>query len=264
MHISGSRVLLTGATGGIGNALARALHARGAELILTGRRREVLDLLAAELAGASVIVADLAEPAEPERLAAAAGRVDILVANAGLPGTGRLDSYTMAEIDRALNVNLRAPIALAHALSPAMIERAHGHLAFMGSLNSKAATPRTCVYNATKFGLRGFAAALRADLRQSGVGVSCIFPGFIRDAGIFADSGARLPPGVGTRSPQDVADALVGAIERNRGEVDVAPLPLRLGAAFAGLAPDLATSVSRRMGAEKVAGDLAAGSVAKR
>jgi uncharacterized protein len=264
MHISGSRVLLTGATGGIGHAIARALHARGAELVLNGRRADVLEPLAAELTGAATIAADLAEPAEVDRLVREAGRVDILVANAALPGTGRLDSYTMDEIDHALNVNLRAPIALAHALSPAMIERGSGHLSFMGSLNSKAATPQTCIYNATKFGLRGFAAALRADLRGSGVGVSCIFPGFIRDAGIFADSGVKLPPGVGTRSPQDVADALVDAIERNRGEVDVAPLPLRLGAAFAGLAPELATSLSRRMGAEKIAKELAAGSAGKR
>ncbi|HTR90088.1 MAG TPA: SDR family NAD(P)-dependent oxidoreductase [Solirubrobacteraceae bacterium] len=264
MRIAGSRVLLTGATGGIGHAIARVLHARGAELVLTGRRTELLEPLVAELTGSSAIAADLTDPAEVDRLAREAGHVDILVANAALAGTGRLDSFTMAQIDRALNVNLRAPIALAHALSPAMIARHRGHLVFIGSLNSKAATPQTCIYNATKFGLRGFAAALRADLARNGVGVSSIFPGFIRDAGLFADSGASLPPGVRTRSPEDVARAVADAVERDRGEVDVAPLSLRVGTAFAGLAPGLANSLSRRMGAEKIAAELAAGNVGKR
>ncbi len=263
MKIAGSTVLLTGATGGIGHALARALRARGATLVLTGRRSEVLDALAAEL-GARALSVDLSEAAELDRLVADAGDVDILVANAALPATGTLDSFTMAEIDRALAVNLRAPIALAHALSPAMIARGRGHLSFISSLNGKAATPQTAIYNATKFGLRGFATALRADMRAHGVEVSAVFPGFIRDAGIFADAGVELPPGIGTRSPEDVARALIGAIERNRAEVDVAPLTLRFGSAFAGLAPDLAANFSRRLGAHKIAAEMAAANKGKR
>jgi short-subunit dehydrogenase len=264
MQISGSTVLLTGATGGLGQAIARALHTRGGELILTGRRTDVLEPLAGELDGARTLAVDLCDPAAVDRLVEEAGEVDILVANAGLPGSGRLESFTMAEIDRALAVNLRAPIALAHALVPGMVQRGCGHLSFMSSLSGKSATPQTAIYNATKFGLRGFAAALRADLRDNHVEVSAVFPGFIREAGMFAESGAKLPPGVGTRSPQDVARAVVSAIERNRGEVDVAPLTLRLGSAFAGLAPEVAANVSRRMGADKIAGSLAAGNTSKR
>ncbi len=252
MQISGSTVLLTGASGGIGQAIARALHARGATLVLSGRRADVLDSLAAQL-HARAIAVDLTDAAEVERLIDEAGDVDILVANAALPGSGPLDSYTVEQIDRALDVNLRAPIVLAHGLAPAMVERGRGHLVFMGSLQSKAPTPGAAMYNASKFGLRGFASALRGDLRGTGVGVSSIFPGFIRDAGMFADTGASLPPGVGTRSPEDVARALVTAVERNRGEVDVAPLPLRAGAIIAGLAPDIADSVQRRMGSQKIA-----------
>jgi uncharacterized protein len=263
MQISGSTVLLTGATGGIGHAIARELHGRGAKLILTGRRTDVLEPLAAEL-DARALAVDLSDSAEVERLVAEAGEVDILVANAALPGSGRLESFTMDEIDRALNVNLRAPIALAHALVPRMVQRGRGHLSFMSSLSGKSATPHTAIYNATKFGLRGFAAALRADLRENGVEVSAVFPGFIREAGMFADSGTKLPSGIGTRSPQDVARAVVRAIERNRGEIDVAPLTLRLGSAFSGLAPEVAATVSRKMGAHKIASDLAAGSTSKR
>jgi short-subunit dehydrogenase len=263
VQIAGSTVLLTGATGGIGHAIARALVGRDATLILSGRRVDVLEPLAHEL-GARPLAVDLAEPAEIERLVREAGEVDILVANAALPAAGTLGSFSLQEIDRALDVNLRAPIVLAHALAPAMVERRRGHLLFMSSLAGKAATPGTALYNASKFGLRGFAAALRADLRTTGVGVSTVFPGFIRDAGMFADAGVTLPPGVGTRSPQDVANAVVRAIERNRGELDVAPLPLRASAVFASLAPELAGSVARKIGSEEITRQMEAGQRDKR
>jgi short-subunit dehydrogenase len=263
MQISGSTILLTGATGGLGHAIARALSERGAKLILTGRRTDVLEPLAAEL-DARALAVDLSEAAEIDRLVQEAGEVDILVANAALPAAGRLETFTMLEIDRALDVNLRAPIALAHALVPAMIARGGGHLLFMSSLSGKSATPGTSIYNATKFGLRGFASALRADLRPHGVGVSAVFPGFIRDAGMFAEAGVELPSGVGTASPEDVARATVQAIERNRAEIDVAPLPMRAGAAFAGVAPELAARVARRLGSENIARAMDAGQRDKR
>jgi short-subunit dehydrogenase len=252
VQISGSTALLTGATGGIGHAVARALRERGAQLVLSGRREDVLERLAAEL-GARALPADLGDPGDVDRLIAEAGEVDILVANAALPASGRLEYYSVAEIDRALDVNLRAPIVLAHGLAPAMLRRGRGHLVFMSSLAGKAATPGASIYNASKHGLRGFSASLRADLRTGGVGVSAIFPGFIRDAGFYADAGVELPRGVGTRSPQDVAGAVVQAIERNRAEIDVAPLPLRAGTLLAGIAPELAASVARRFGSHDIA-----------
>ena len=263
MRISGSRVLLTGASGGIGQAIARSLSQRGASLVLTGRRSEVLAPLAQEL-DARTLVIDLAVPSEVERLVGEAGEVDILVANAALPASGPLESFSVEEIDRALNVNLRAPIILAHGLLPQMVARGGGHLLFMSSLAGKAATAGSSLYNASKFGLRGFAAAVRADLRSSNVGVSAVFPGFIRDAGMFADAGATLPPGIGTRTPRDVAAAVVDAIENNRGEVDVAPLPVRATAVFAGIAPELAANLARRLGGDEVASQLAAGQADKR
>ncbi|HEY2182061.1 MAG TPA: SDR family NAD(P)-dependent oxidoreductase [Solirubrobacteraceae bacterium] len=263
MQIAGSNVLITGATGGIGQAIARALAARGAKLILTGRRIDVLEPLAQQLDARTAAV-DLSQPAELERLVRDAGEVDILVANAALPASGALDSFTVQEIDRALDVNLRAPIVLAHALLPQMVARGRGHLLFMSSLAGKAATPGTALYNASKFGLRGFASALRADVRTTGVGVSAVFPGFIRDAGMFAEADVKLPPGVGTRTPEDVAEATVKAIERNRGEIDVAPLPLRASTIFASLAPELAGSVARRLGSEDITRQLEAGQREKR
>jgi short-subunit dehydrogenase len=129
-----------------------------------------------------------------------------------------------------------------------MLARGEGHLVFISSLSGKAGAPGSSMYSATKFGLRGFAQGLREDLRDTGVGVSTVFPGFISDAGMFAESGVSLPKGVGTRSPEQVADAVVKAIARDRGELDVAPLGLRIGAMFTGIAPEIAAKASRRMG----------------
>lgn len=258
-------MLLTGATGGLGQAIARAFAGRGAQLILTGRRADVLEPLATEVSGRAV-ACDLSDRSQVEALAADAvsAGVDVFVANAALPASGLLTELTQDQVDRMLEVNLRAPIALAHALAPMMIERGRGHMVFISSLSGKAASPNSSLYSATKFGLRGFALGLRADLQAHGVGVSTIFPGFIRDAGMFADAGINLPVGVGTKSPDDVATAVLRGIERNRAEIDVAPLGLRIGATLSGIAPQMAAAVSRRAGGEKIAADLAANQTDKR
>jgi short-subunit dehydrogenase len=263
MSIVSGNVLVTGATGGIGHAIARAFAARGASLVLTGRRAEVLEPLASEVRGRA-IACDLSNRADVERLLGQVGETDVLVANAALPASGDLIELSQAQIDRMIEVNLRAPIAIARALAPGMIERRRGHLVFISSLAGKAASPASSLYSATKFGLRGFALGIREDLRPHGIGVSTVLPGFIRDAGMFADARIELPRGVGTRSPEQVAAGVIRAIERNRAEVEVAPAGLRAGAAFAQLAPQIAASVSRRMGGEKVASDLAAGQADKR
>jgi short-subunit dehydrogenase len=259
----GGNVLLTGASGGIGHAIARAVAPRSADLILTARRTEVLEPLAADL-GARVVACDLARQADVELLIEQAGRIDVLISNAALPASGLLIELSQAEIDRMLEVNLRAPIALARALAPGMITRRRGHIVFISSLAGKAAAPRSSIYSATKFGLRGFALGLREDLRSDGIGVSVVLPGFVREAGMFADSGASLPFGVGTRSPEQVARAVVSAIDRNRAEVAVAPLTMRIGASIGGVAPGLAAAVSRRMGSERIAADIAGGQRDKR
>jgi uncharacterized protein len=256
-------VLLTGATGGIGSAIARAFATRGASLVLSGRRSDVLEPLANEVGGQAV-VCDLSRREELARLLGAAGQVDVLIANAALPAAGVLTDLEQEHIDRLLEVNLRAPIALARALAPAMIARRSGHLVFISSLAGKVASPASSIYSATKFGLRGFSLGIREDVRPYGVGVSVVLPGFIRDAGMFADADVDLPRGVGTRSPEDVAAAVIRAIERNRAEVEVAPVGLRLGAAFGAVAPRVAAAGSRLLGARRVASDLAASQRDKR
>ena len=142
MNLGGRTVLLTGATGGLGHAIARGLEARGAAVVLTGRRAEPLAALAEELGGRA-IAADLVEPDAPARLVAEAGDVDVLVANAALPASGELDSFTPEQIDRALAVNLRAPIQLARLLMEPLAGRRDGPRGLVGSLSGKSGGPHS-------------------------------------------------------------------------------------------------------------------------
>jgi short-subunit dehydrogenase len=265
MELRGKTALVTGATGGLGRAIARALHERGAQLILSGRREDVLEELRGELGdGVRSLPADLAGADSAAALAREAGDVEVLVANAALPASGRYDDFAPEEIDRALDVNLRAPVQLARALAPGMVQRGDGHLVFVSSLSGKLASAGGSVYSATKFGLRGFAGGLREDLHGSGVGVTVVFPGFVGDAGMFADANVKLPPGVGTSSAADVGRAVVRGIEKGRAEIDVAPLPMRAGAYLAGIAPGLSARVQRRLGAAEIAERMAEGQREKR
>jgi short-subunit dehydrogenase len=263
MELRGSSVLLTGATGGIGHAIARELHRAGASLLLTGRRTDVLEPLAAEI-GARATPVDLSRREEVDRLLEEAGTVDVLVANAALPASGDIMDFSVEQIDRALEVNLRAPMVLSRVLGERMVQRGRGHIVLISSLAGKSSQPASSIYSATKFGLRGFGQGLRGDLGPRGVGVSVVFPGFIRDAGMFHESGAKLPKGVGTSTPDDVAAAVVRAITQNRGELDVAPMGMRAGATFASIAPSISARVARRLGGDKVTEQLVAGQLDKR
>jgi short-subunit dehydrogenase len=261
MDLSGRSALLTGATGGLGIAIAKALAGRGARLTLSSRKAEALAALAAELPGEGhrVLPADLAEPGAAERLAVEAGEVDVLLANAGLPAAGRMEGFSAEEVKRALRVNLEAPMLLAQALYPGMLERGSGHLVFVASLSGKSPSPQSSIYNATKFGLRGFALALRADLAPQGVGVSLVSPGFIRDAGMFADSGASAPAGLGTSTPEEVARGTVRAIEANKVEVVVAPARLRFLSHLSLMTPAIAVRTASGAAGQKAAAEVAAG-----
>jgi short-subunit dehydrogenase len=242
-----ARVLVTGANGGLGRAIAVALHAQGAQLIVTGRRADVLQPVADEVSGRA-IVADLADRSQLPRLLEEAGEVDVVVANAALPASGLLQDWTQEDIDKVIEVNLANPIAMTRILLPRFTERRSGHLVYVSSLSGKVASKGAPLYSATKFGLRGFAGALRSDLVGTGVGVSVIFPGFVRHAGMFADAKATLPPGVGTVTPEAVGAAVVKAITANRAEVDVAPLSLRAGAIIGALAPGISARVQAKVG----------------
>lgn len=243
----GARALVTGANGGIGSAIARALKAEGAELVLTGRREDALAQIASEVGG-QMIVADLAVRDDTVRIVSEAGNVDLLVANAAVPADGDLDDWTSEQLYRAIEVNLASPLEMTRALLPKLRRQGSGHLVYISSLAGKVPSKGAALYSATKFALRGFSGALRADLAGSGVGCSVVFPGFVRDAGMYAETGAKPPFGMGTVAPEAVAAGVVKAIRSNRAEIDVAPIGVRAGALIGSITPALSASIQSRMG----------------
>jgi short-subunit dehydrogenase len=268
VELEGKTVLLSGATGGIGRAIADALAAEGARLALSSRRGEELERLAQSLRGGAdkhrALVADLAEAGAAEKLVDQAGDVDGLVANAALPASGKLENFSSEEVQRAIRVNFESPILMARALAPKLAAKGAGHLVFISSLSGKVGSPRSALYSSTKFGLRGFAFGLREDLHPHGVGVSIVSPGFVRGAGMWADADVEPPPMIGTTTPEKVARAVVRAIERNRNEITVAPIRQRFIAEIGYRHPEFAARVQRRGGADRIADELAAGQSDKR
>ena len=209
------------------------------------------------------MVSDLAEEGAGIALLEEVGDFDVLVANAALPASGQLTGFSQHEIGRALRVNLESPILMTRALLPRWQKRDSGHFVFVSSMSGFTSAPGASLYAATKFGLRGFALNLREDLRGSGVGASVVAPGIIRDAGMFAESGAPPPPGIGTGTPDQVGQAVVRAIERNESEITVAPLQQRALARFAMVAPEISGRVVGSA-AKKTSEAIAAGQLDKR
>ncbi|GHH63540.1 oxidoreductase [Streptosporangium violaceochromogenes] len=234
MKLSGAKVLITGASSGIGAATARAMAAAGADLVLAGRDRTRLEAVAAETGGRAV-VCDLA--AQPRVLAERAGPVDVLVNNAGVGWSGPFARMSQETLQHLVAVNLIAPIRLTQLLLPGMIDAGRGHVVFVASIAGVIGVGREAVYSATKAGLITFAEALRHELRDfSGVGVSVLLPGVV-DTPFFERRGTpytrRAPAPI---PPERVANAIVAAIRYERPESYV-PGWLRLPARLRGAAP---------------------------
>ncbi|WKG04237.1 SDR family oxidoreductase [Mycolicibacterium sp. HK-90] len=254
MQLNGRSALVTGATGGIGRAIARELAGHGCALVVTGRRELELRNLVGELGPpARALTADLGNLSEVGDLMDRAGDVDILVANAGVGIPQDLAMLSDSEIEEAVRINLLAPTALARAAAVSMKQRGRGHIVFISSGAGLIATSGNgAVYTATKWGLRGLGLALRQELHGTGVGVSTIFPGPIRDAGMLADTGVALPRGFGTSSPEEVARAVAEAIERGTPETTVASAAVRLLAGIGSVAPVLIGDLARLAGVGRV------------
>lgn len=253
MDLAGKQVLLTGASGGIGHALARELASAGARLVLHGRREPLLRALAAEVGAEEVVVGDLADGEDLGRLMHATADIDVLVANAGLGGAGRIHELDETVINAVLDVNLRTPMQMARFYGARMAARGSGHLTFVGSLAAKVTGAGAELYSATKAGLRSFAFGLRDSLAGTGVGVTIVLPGFVSEAGMFVEGGGSVPAYVGMVTPAQVAGATRRGIEDNKVEVISASLPVRLGSQAALIAPKAAAYFAART----VLGDLA-------
>lgn len=248
MDISGSRILITGASGGLGRSIADTLAGRGARVVLSGRDIGALRDVQATVGG-EILVADLCDAAQVTDLVAQAGNFDAMVLNAGHPGEGALAELEPAWMDAVIDTNLRAPVHLSVAFARHHVAAGTpGAIVLVGSVAGVTASAGLELYNATKFGLRGFALSLAQDLHGTSVQVTHIAPGFIRDAGMFADSGVELPRVVRTKAPADVAAAVVRGIEDGPTEIWVAPGELRAAALWASGMPSLGAAVIRRLG----------------
>jgi 3-oxoacyl-[acyl-carrier protein] reductase len=186
-RLDGKPALVTGASGGIGAAIARTLHAQGAVVVLSGTRREALESLAAELADrAFVCPADLADPAQAEPLIEAAeqaaGPLAILVNNAGLTRDGLALRMGDAEWHAVLEVDLSAPFRLARAALRGMLRRRAGRVVNIGSIVGATGNPGQANYAAAKAGLIGLTKALAQEVAPRGITVNAVAPGFVATA----------------------------------------------------------------------------------
>lgn len=246
MNLQNARILLTGATGGLGGSLAHQLATAGASLLLAGRDTRRLATITAELprvgkAGHSSVRADLAQP---EGIAAAAGAArefsaNVLINNAGIGGFGLYDTQQWDEIDALLTTNLAAPMRLTHALLPWLKSQPQAAVVNIGSTFGSIPFAGFAAYSAAKAGLRGFSQALRRELADTQVAVVHIAPRAI-DTALNTEAVNALNRALGNQS--DSADAVarqvVSALEHGNGEHHLG-FPERLFAWLNGFAPAL-------------------------
>ncbi len=211
--LGGRTALVTGASGGIGRAIAATLHARGAALVLTGRRAAALEALAGELSGSRVVLADLTGTEGVARLAAEAGPVDILVANAGISRRTPLGETPDDEWDAVMEVNLSAVFRLIRAFAPGMAGRGWGRIVAIGSILGTTGAAGMGAYSASKAGLAALMKAVALEFADRGVTANTIAPGYIRTPmmdmnppEVQREILSRIPVGF-FGSPSDVAAA---------------------------------------------------------
>lgn len=224
--IAGSTVLLTGASSGIGAALAPMLAERGATVALTGRREDRLDAVLGECRrhqpACRAYLIDLADVAAtdalPARVEGELGPVDILVNNAGAPMRRRIQDLTWAEVQATMAVNFASPVRLTVALLPGMLERDRGVIVNVSSFGGRAGIPAEAAYCASKFALCGWSESLAMDLWSTRVDVRLIVPGAV-DTDIWDRPGNDPAHFSGDlEPPETVADGIVDAIEGDRFE----------------------------------------------
>lgn len=258
MRLEGRRVILTGASGGIGRATARLLAERGAWLVLSGRQRESLESLAGEIRSAGgrvdVVVSDLTQPDGPRALVRRTLEfdplVDMLVNCAGTSWFAPFEDTPEAVLERLWHTNVLVPMRLVQEVLPHMREKRSGMIVNVGSIFGSIGFPCFAGYSSTKFALRGFSEALRRELRGTGIRVLYFAPRYTRTA-INTESVQRMAMAVKMRQdePEDVARALVAAIERNARERFLG-LPERFFVGLNGLLPRLVDGALGRQSQE--------------
>ncbi|MFP6664447.1 MAG: SDR family NAD(P)-dependent oxidoreductase [Deltaproteobacteria bacterium] len=249
------RVLITGASSGIGRALALDLAGRGARLGLIARRREELEVLATEIRDsggeACVAVADIAERAETfaacAALSEALGGIDLLINNAGYGHHRRFLDWEVEDIQRMMQVNYMGAVHATKAVLPGMVERGEGFLVFIASVAGKIAPPDESAYAASKFAMVGLAESLSLEVEEHGIHVLTVCPGAIRTPFFDAEALTRMPAvAKNTMVPvQGLVDAIVRGLQRGAHEI-THPRFIRAGYVVRALAPSFMRTQVRR------------------
>jgi short-subunit dehydrogenase len=257
--LTGRTAVVTGAVGGIGPHVVRALVAEGTNVVLASLPDPELETVASEARAAGVkalaVPTDVTDRSQREALIAAAiaelGGIDVLVNNAGIETTGAYHELNPATIERMIAVNLAAPMLLTWLVLPGMLERKRGHVVCMSSYVARSGPAYLEPYSATKGGLIGFTQSLRASYRRTGVSASVILPGVV-EAGMYLrwkeESGLAAPRLLGTTTPEAVAKAVVRAVKRDLPEVLVTGSPARVVTTLGEASPRLAEWVRQVSG----------------
>ena len=246
-NLKGKKVLLTGGSRGIGPIIAEYLADQGSVVAIAARSKSNLQEIASHLCKKghtiSVFAVDLKDSSQREQLVTDVmkefGTIDILINNAGLETEGAYTELSWRSIQENIDVNLVAPMALAHLILPVILNNKAGHIVNIASIAAKSGSPYAAAYSGTKAGLAEWSRALRLELTGTGVHISTIFPGYIREVGMFAKF-AMVPPWIiGSCSPYQAANAVVNAIKKTRKEIIVNSRPLRYSFMINDLSPQL-------------------------
>lgn len=258
MPFDNKTVWITGASSGIGEALAHAFAAAGARLILSARSEERLRAVQAACAHAErhrVVVLDLADAETIEAAAGqvlAAGPVDVLVNNGGISQRSRAVETEMAVVRRIMEVNYFGTVALTQAVLPSMLARGTGHVVVISSIAGKLGAPKRSAYSASKHALHGFFDTLRSEVHDAGVRVTLVCPGYIRtDISVNALEGDGSKQGTMDRNqaegmaPEDCARRILRAVEKEKAEVYIGGVEV-MGAYLKRFAPGLLRTILRK------------------
>ena len=254
-NIAGKTVVLTGASGGIGAFIARALAKKGATVVGVSRSQAELEQICAEvdrLGGKGIpIPFDISQleqlPILIENIEASAGAVDILINNAAIEKFRPFPNYGLEDIQSILTLNLHAPMELTRLLLPGMSDRNSGHIVNISSGAGKKAAPYNSIYSASKAGLIMWSEAIRQELVNTDIGVSVICPG-CTNAGMFLALDIPAPSGAKIAEPTEVADAIIQAIEQNHKEVILDSFAVKVFYALSQLSPEWGDSMIQKSG----------------
>jgi short-subunit dehydrogenase len=257
--LKGRTALVTGASGGLGRHIARGLAREGMNIVVTGRRENLLDVVAGELSELGVearaVPADLSDlrQIDPliERSEAALAPIDLLVNCAGVEITAAFTSYTREELTSVVDVNLTVPLLLTQRLVPGMLSRGEGHVVFISSAAGKLGPAYSEPYAATKAALIGLTQSLRSEYRSAPVGFSVVCPGFIAGDGMYqrmVEEGFKSNRLLGETTTEKVTDRTIEAIRRNQPEVIETGVPVKPMLALNQLTPGFVERLAPRFG----------------